>query len=117
MNIKIFIIFLTLTILLEWVAQYLISKTVKDLNYFFLFSSIILYGLIGLCYYYCLKNYNNVGVVNGIWNVVSTLGVSFIVGYLILKDTFTTLQIIGFIVMAIGGILLIPFKSFNNETV
>tara|TARA_B100001093_G_C26810807_1_gene1007496 strand:- start:1002 stop:1355 length:354 start_codon:yes stop_codon:yes gene_type:complete len=112
-KIIIFVIFLIIVILLEWLAQYCLNKSVNNFKWNLFILSIILYGLVAIFYYFCLKNYNNIGVANGIWNVASTLGISFIVGYFLLNEKFTLLQIIGFIVMTIGGILIIPYG--NND--
>lgn len=112
-KIILFIIFLVIVILLEFLAQYFISKSISNSNISFIVISILLYGLIALFYTLSLKNYNNVGIANGIWNVISTLGVSLIIGYFFLNEKFTILQIIGFILIAIGGILIIPFNNKN----
>lgn len=112
-KIILFIIFLTIVILLEWFAQYFISKSITNSKISLLILSIILYGLIALFYTFSLKFYNNIAIANGIWNVMSTLGISLIVGYFFLNEKFTILQIIGFILMTISGILIIPFNNKN----
>ncbi len=112
-KIVLFVVFLTIVILLEWLAQYFISKSITNSKISLVIISIILYGLIALFYTLSLKFYNNVGIANAIWNLMSTLGISLIVGYFFLNEKFTILQIIGFIVMAIGGILIVPFNNKN----
>lgn len=112
-KIVLFIFFLTIVILLESLAQYFISKSISNYNISFIIISIFLYGLIALFYTLSLKNYNNIGIANGIWNITSTLVISLVVGYFFLNEKFTILQIIGFIVITIGGILIIPFNNKN----
>lgn len=112
-KIVLFIFFLTIVILLELLAQYFMSKSISNSNIGLVIISILLYGLIALFYTFSLKCYNNIGVANGIWNVMSTLAISLVVGYFFLNEKFTILQIIGFIVITIGGILIIPFNNKN----
>ena len=108
-KIIIFVILLILVIIIEFFGQYYLSKAAKNNDIGLMFVGIILFAFMGLFYYFCLSNYDNVGIVNGLWSVASVLGVSFIVGYFFMNEKFTILQIIGIIVMAIGGLLIIPY--------
>ena len=91
-------------------GQYLLTNIVNNFNLSYLILSMISSSFIALLYYYCLKNYNNIGIINGIINVISIIITSFFISYLIMKDKYTLLQIIGLILVSVGGILLIPFK-------
>ena len=102
-----FYILLTIIIVLEFIAQYLLSKSIIDSNNIYLFIGMFSYMLIAYLYYLLLLKSNKISTANALWNIFSTIGIA-LVGYLFLSEKFTLKELIAFIIIFIGSILLIP---------
>ena len=102
-----FYVFLTTIIVLEFIAQYFLSKSIIDSNNIYLLIGMFSYMLIAYLYYLLLLKLNKIGIANALWNVFSNIGIALI-GYLFLSEKFTIKEVIGFIIIFIGSILLIP---------
>lgn len=98
---------LILIIFLEFIAQYFLSKSIIDSSNIFLIIGLFSYMLIAYLYYLLLQKSNRISTANALWNIFSTVGIA-LVGYLFLSEKFTTKEVIGFIVIFIGSILIIP---------
>jgi multidrug transporter EmrE-like cation transporter len=73
------------------------------------------YYLLGIIFYVIsatifmkLLSYEKVGVINLIWNIMSTLFV-FIMGYLMFNENLNSYELVG-AVMAIAGLILLGLK-------
>ena len=102
-----FYVLLTIIIVLEFIAQYLLSKSIIDSSNIYLFIGMFSYMLIAYLYYLLLLKSNKISTANALWNIFSTIGIA-LVGYLFLSEKFTLKELIAFIIIFIGSILLIP---------
>ena len=81
-----FFIYLFLVIVSEYAGIWFCSKAV-DNNIIYLLAGIFAYAIAAFFFYLTLTYYNNVAVVNSIWNVFSTVG-AIGVGIILLKTKY-----------------------------
>lgn len=94
------IIFL-LTIL-EFIAQILLKYSIKNANY--IIFGILCYALVGYVYYIGLKD-NKFATMSMAWHIAMTIGTIF-VGYIVFNESYSTKEIIGFILGLVSLFLL-----------
>ena len=102
-----FTIALTLVgiILCETTAQYFLQKRVKASNNIYLITGMTFYAIVGLIYYFMLKNGEKLAIANTLWNAGTAVTIP-IIGYFIFKQTLTKKQIFGMIIVLLGVSLL-----------
>lgn len=71
----------------------------------FLLGGIILYSIVGFCYYIALTSNVPLGIVNVIWQA-STIIIMTLISIFYFKQKITTKQIIGIIIVACGSLLV-----------
>ena len=102
----ILLVALILTII-ETYAQYNLKEFSLNRRLPYYILGIILY-VVSAMIFMNLLSYEKVGIVNLIWNIMSTLSV-FIMGYLIFNESLNNYEMVG-AVMAIVGLILLGLK-------
>ena len=107
-NNYIFIILSALILtLIETFGQYNLKEyTLKNNIYFYLFG-LLLY-IISATIFMNLLSHEKIGVINLIWNIISTLFV-FTMGYIIFKESINKYEMVG-IIFAVISIILLGLK-------
>jgi multidrug transporter EmrE-like cation transporter len=91
---KLFFIWLAILVFFEFWALYFLQKSQKVKDKKYLIFSMLLYGIPVSLLLYKLLEFKNIGIVNFLWNVCSTLAGIFIACY-IFGETINHLQWMG----------------------
>ena len=100
MELKIIVI-LTVLITVETLAQWCFQKTLTQTHNYYLLVGVVLYGVVGIAYYYMLKHGKKLAIANALWNSGSEISVA-ILGYLFFKQKLTATQLIAIMVITIA---------------
>jgi len=91
-------------VLSESIAQSCIKKSKSNGCFYYFLLGIISYGIVcGLLYK--SYDYRSIGIVNALWSAVSVLSIALI-GYYFHHDKFKIHDILGIILIVIGGFLV-----------
>jgi len=106
---------LLLIVTAENFALYFIRKEYAESNYVYLKYGCIIYGLV--IPYLLLKTlkYDDIGMVNFMWNVFSTIS-GFLIGYYLFGEKITKTQIIGVIISFVGLYFIIVNDNSKIQT-
>ena len=85
-------------------ASLLMQKKDNKKN-LFIISGIILYAIVGFCYYIALTSDVPLGIVNVMWQA-STIIIMTLISIFYFKQKITTKQIIGIVIVAIGSVFI-----------
>lgn len=104
----VFILFMALILtIIETYGQYNLKEYSLNKRVPYYLLGIILY-VVSATIFMNLLSYEKVGVINLIWNIMSTLSV-FIMGYLIFNESLNSYEMVG-AMMAIIGLILLGLK-------
>lgn len=112
-------IFLVVLLLcgIEFATFYLVKTFVESNTssaWWQMFLAVLLYGSIPLQLWWILEYSNTLGVINAVWNVLSTV-YGVLLGYYLFSETFTTIQFVG-LGIGLTGIILILWPDFSGST-
>jgi len=92
-------------IAVESLAQWFLQKRITKKNNVYLVGGVVLYGLVGIIYYWLLKHGKKMAVANTLWNAGTEISVA-VLGFLFFKQTLTVEQIIGIILILVSMYLV-----------
>ena len=92
-------------IIIEIFGEFFIQLTINKNNYWFLFLSALCYIVVVILFYFVLKKYKNLAIINTIWQASNIL-IVFLIGVIYFKNNVNFKQIIGIIIIIIGTILI-----------
>jgi len=81
-------------IVAEMVSFWFVKKAAVERKILYLIIAMAVYTLTIFGFYKILQNGNNLGIVNLLWNLFSTL-YGFLMGILIFNEKITTLELVG----------------------
>jgi multidrug transporter EmrE-like cation transporter len=93
-------ILLAVIITIETSAQLLLDKATYSKNKLYLIAGIICYNVMAYLYYLLLFK-GNLGILNAVWNAISTLVVSLL-GFVLFTEKMSIMAIFGMILTVIG---------------
>lgn len=96
---------LFLLILLEVAGEYLIKISTSHNNLKYLYFGMIIYLLVGLCFYFYIKTGKSFAVLNTIWQGANVVIVGLL-SYFVLKEKLSKKQIIGILITLLGITLI-----------
>jgi multidrug transporter EmrE-like cation transporter len=96
-------------ILFELLGDFTLYKGSKKDEYIYVLYAIIIYSINIIIYFYLLKYYKNLGIVNGIWQGLMLFMITMI-SIFYFKDDFEYTHIVGLMFIFIG-IILLNYKS------
>ena len=92
------IVLLISIIAVESLAQWFLQKRITKKNDVYLVGGVVLYGLVGIIYYWLLKHGKKMAVANTLWNAGTEISVA-VLGFLFFKQSLTVEQIIGIVLI------------------
>lgn len=102
---------LILLIVTEIFGELIIQRSNSTNNVYYLVFGILAYALVGLIFYFYIKNGKSFAVMNIIWQGANIV-VLTLLSYFFLKEKLTKVQILGVILTLIGIILVDLPKDF-----
>lgn len=92
------VVLLISIISVESLAQWFLQKKITKKNDIYLVGGVVLYGLVGIIYYWLLKHGKKMAVANTLWNAGTEISVA-VLGFLFFKQSLTVEQIIGIVLI------------------
>ena len=92
------VVLLISIISVESLAQWFLQKKINKKNDIYLVGGVVLYGLVGIIYYWLLKHGKKMAVANTLWNAGTEISVA-VLGFLFFKQSLTVEQIIGIVLI------------------
>lgn len=99
--------FILITLIISESSAQTLLQTAKNKNgeKLYLILGVLFYSLVGFVYYFFLKLSNNLGLANIIWNTSTSIIISLI-SILYFKQKLKLKQILGAIIIVLGGLLI-----------
>ena len=97
---------LGITVAAEAIALYCLQKAHKTQNKSWLYTSMVIYGLIVATLLHKMLHYQGIGMVNFLWNIFSTIS-GFMIGVLLFSEKVNGVQCMGVALGFVGFAMIV----------
>ena len=89
----------------ETIAMTALTKYTKSYNTYYLIAGIVLYGIVIPYMIISSLNYNGIGTVNLLWNIITTVSM-IVIGYYMFNEKVNHLHIVS-LLLGVGSIVIL----------